>query len=167
METIQISRSSFWFKYWSFLALGSPNAPTNTCDLRWALIWRTVMSIAFFPTFIIFICLCYFWKTVKDTFVEDSSFGVGLFAAIQLLSFAAFMAMFNPPILIGYLLGPICVVILTLVYVSIVAALFVVSNNLGKRFFPKKIVKEKKVMLITLLYRSWKDKLCSKIEYIN
>jgi len=169
METIKLSRKGFWYKYWSFLSFQSENPPITTCDLRWAFMWKTALTLLILPIFFIFIVLSKFSDNFEEAMQDCNLFyPVGL--TLQFLGFIMTMAAINPPILIGYFFGPIFMAAAVLssglfLFISYILINWVLKTL--RSFFPEKVKIVKKPSIIKILYLGWKDKLCSKITYID
>jgi len=169
METIKLSRKNFWYQYWSILSFRSTDAPLTTCDLRWEFMWKTFLALVTFPVFIMMAIFSRFSDGFEEG-MQDMSLSYTLCVVGQFLGFLLTMGIFNPPILIGYIFGPIimlsCVGLAVFIGFSLFIGIRWISRTI-KLFFPGDPNKVKTPSIVKTLYLGWKDKLCSRITYVD
>jgi len=170
METIKLNVNNFWFKYWEFVNF-HPNyreRPADTCALRGNLIWSTFAMLITLPTFIVFKIIGLIAIGFEQSLSENAS--KGILIACQMVSFITIEALVNPAPFVGFLFGPLFVMALSAIAAIFLFLLYIIGLTIYTCFvkiFPKKEKVEKTSSIIKTLYTSWKDKLCSKIEYTD
>lgn len=173
MDTIKFSRKSFWFKYWKFVSNAgySNDAPEDTCALRKQLIVYTFLAIFSFPFFGTVKLL----QLINDEWKENFSdkFYVVISTLFQcMIVFGSFLAAdkYSVSLLLGYLYSAAMVIGILIGGIAIVAIIIGLSEKYAdwKRSRPGyDPYKEKRPNIIVVLYRSAKDHLCSRIEYVD
>jgi hypothetical protein len=166
MQTIKLSTKNFWFKYWNFLSYfqGVYFAPQDTCAFKRALIFKTLFHILTFPIFIISLLITLISSDLKEFYESESSYF--LTALIQFTGSAVSIGVIKTSVLTGFFLGP-------LVFLGmaglVIASIALLATGISKTMdiVSAKRNKNKKPSFFSELYKSWKEKLCSKIEYIN
>lgn len=175
METIKFSKKSFWFKYWKFVTLESTewaNLPKDTCSLRRDLIIFSVLAILCFPL-VLSIKLLEKFKILEDLskpiyipIVMGQVFGVALgFATLPTATF-----------IMGYLIGSLYIMLGAGLLLLLLAGIFYTISSIAeaakkrsqrkKELLLEKGITPAKPMVVTL-WNGLKDKVCSRIEYID
>lgn len=167
METIKLSVNNFWFKYWNFISFypDAPYRPRDTCSLKRGLIWKTLVCIVLLPAAIAFALVRKYAK--MDSELYNDSVIYFIMGMVQCAGFLMLVVIPSFPVPLAFILGPL---VLFIVGGSILFLIFgaIELHCMYRKAFPKKYVyKEKKPSIIKTLYLGWKDKLCSKIEYLD
>lgn len=160
MKTIKLSVSSFWVKYWRFITGKEPSLPSNTCNFKRDLMLFTLLNILFLPLILVLqFCLLF----IKDDFSQSPG-KVGI-VAISLIQGVAYLlaAGMKSSYLISVLLASLYMGIGIIVFVILMWGVLTLEEYYSNR--PKKIKEFKEPSFVKTLYLSWKEKLCSKIEY--
>lgn len=165
MKTIKFSKSSFWFKYWKFINFRPDEweYPQDTCSLKRSLMVYTAIALFTLPSFLVF-QLASLSSKLKEVFQGAIIYIVlTVFQILGMLGMLVKESKFT--FFDAYILFPMTVA-LTIVFLFF----FIISiDNIVtayKKAHPKKYI-EKEPGIIKSLYLSWKDKLCSKIEYVD
>jgi hypothetical protein len=155
MQTIKLSTKSFWFKYWNFISFTPSEYPQDTCSFKRSLIIKTLLALVFLPMFLIAQVIHKFWKNSPF----DGNEWYSLIFGIQFLAWLLGTIIFKE-VVSWYLLSALA---LLAVIVVLGFSIFLVVSKVADYFDNKP--KREKPLFIAELYLSWKDKLCSKIEY--
>lgn len=177
METIKLSKNSFWFKFWGFITLTDTSyeeLPYDTCTLRRDLLICTVLAILCAP-FRIVSALLHYFDIWDERNVGKIFYLIGLTCQFLAIALGAVIAK-EASVLMMYLIGTACVLGgLLAVAVSITLLAFIISfiaEQISKRNRAKKEARiaagiPKTECIITTLWNNLKDKVCSRIEYID
>lgn len=166
MKTIKFSKSSFWFKYWKFITFNPEewDYPKDTCSLKRSLITYTFLALFTLPSFLVF-KVASLYRGLREVFQGAVIYIVlSMFQILGLLSLSLKDSKFS--FFDAYVIFPFAVAI------NIVILFFfvVVIDNIVtayKKAHPKIEKEPKEPTIIKSLYLSWKDKLCSRIEYVD
>ena len=172
MKTIKFSERSFWFKYWNFISF-SPfkwERPEDTCSLKRQLILHTFIAIATLPLFLLFQLVRWIFPlpsfNTKDwvaVLVLLQVFIAG-FSTVMMDSLSISYTLSYLIILGGSILGILGIILLAFIIVGIGEGIIKYNRSRNSYGKPKKI---KAPSIVKVIYRNWKEKLCSKIEYVN
>jgi len=160
MKTIKLSVDSFWVKYWTFITGKDYDLPTNTCNFKRDLMLFSLLSILFLPMIILLHIGLLFVKTINS----PGKFGVVVISVLQATSYAVSYASYKAGSILMHLLSVSAAFLLGITILGLaVWGCVVISTYIENR--PKKEKKPRDPGFIKVLYLSWKEKLCSKIEY--
>lgn len=173
METIKFSIKSTFFKIWHALSFftDEENYPKDTCTLKRRSIYYVIWSLITLPLFLIWQCIYYLFPSLKDSgFTGTIVHTINIFC--QLMGIAVFESNHIGNLFTGYLIGGIAA-LLIITSISLVSFLFVFLYDKYIQYKRRKtnelslkgIIQEPN-MFVTL-YKGWKEKLCSKIEYVD
>lgn len=184
MKTVKLSEHSIWVKLWMFFTLNSEKArthfasedklPTDTCSFKRDLMVYPALNILFFPVILILRLIGLF---DYKAFLGKTSFPI--VGVLSLLMYAVSYLITDKYKQIPYL-GAVFITIFgaIAILVCLFLLIFIVSKCSDKyddiqrkrklkAIYDDKPIKPKEPSFIKLLYLSWKDKLCHKIEYEN
>jgi len=160
MKTITLSINSFWVKYWRFITGKDYDLPSNTCNFKRDLMLFSLLSVLFLPMII----LLHIGLLFVKTYSSPGKVGIVIVSLLQAVSYGAAYASYkHGSILLHTLLMSVAILVGVAIIGLIIWGAVAWSTYLENK--PKKIREPKAPSFIKVLYLSWKDKLCSKIEY--
>lgn len=165
METIKLSTKNFWFRYWNFISF-SPSSwkrPKDTCSLRKELIWKTLFMLITLPVSLPALIISLISFDIREGLAEAGN--ALLFAFTGIGTFLGVVS--GASLSTAYMFFPIIFAILIIVDFGLVALIGSVTMCYIDKYKELHSKEKKKPGIIKTLYNGWKDKLCSKIEYID
>ena len=159
MKTIKLSVKNFWVKYWIFVTGKEACLPSNTCNFKRDLMLFTLLNILFFPL-VLFLQIFLLFISI-----ERSPGKVGLIVTSCMQGLAYSFAGLTK----GSFLANLLEITLDIILIMFSMALLLWISTIIARYVDnrpeKKYTEPKEPAFIKVLYLSWKEKLCSKIEY--
>lgn len=177
METIKLSKNSFWFKFWGFITLTDTTygiLPFDTCALRRDLLIFTLLAILCAPFRAVSVLLHYF-DVWDETDIGKGFYMVGIVVQFLAIGIGAVIAK-KASFLIIYLIGTACTLVGLLavaIFIALLAFIITfIANQISKMHHAKELARitagiPKTECIITTVWNNLKDKVCSRIEYID
>jgi hypothetical protein len=160
MKTIKLSVNSFWVKYWAFICGKDFDFPSNTCNFKRDLMLFSLLNVLFFPMII----LLHIGLLFVEKYRSPGKVGVVIVSVLQALGYLIAYASYKEGSILLHVLSVSAAFLLGIVIAGLIIwGCIALSTYLENR--PKKIKEPQDPGFIKVLYLSWKEKLCSKIEY--
>ena len=167
MKTIKFSVNSFLFKLWEMVSFYPAHfdRPQDICTLKRNLIFRIIGVLLSPALFLIWMIAFKISKDLKEMKIGPSIHLLNI--ALQVIGIILWAESLG---LASIVLGPILLLLIGIISVGLIFLIAIGSQTVEKWYevkSRKKNLEEHKEPMFVTLYNGWKEKLCSKIEYID